>query len=29
MIYSRHRQKEDPLYHPVIIKDEQRSGKEY
>ena len=27
MLYSRHSHTEDPLYHPVVIKDEQRFWK--
>jgi CheY-like chemotaxis protein len=27
MVYSRHSHTEDPLYHPVVIKDEQRFWK--
>jgi CheY-like chemotaxis protein len=27
MVYSRHSHTEDPLYHPVLIKDEQRFWK--
>ena len=27
MIYSRHKHTEDPLYHPIVIKDEQRFWK--
>ncbi|MGB8936769.1 MAG: hypothetical protein WCC17_16885 [Candidatus Nitrosopolaris sp.] len=27
MIYSRHKHREDPLYHYIVIKDEQRFWK--
>jgi hypothetical protein len=27
MIYSRHKHREDPLYHHIVIKDEQRFWK--